>query len=73
MTYFVIGLCVGMIVMAIVCDKVHREELNELRKNSTSMKPRLTEPVADEVKREKKLRQERKNWQEEHPKPWYLQ
>jgi hypothetical protein len=37
------------------------------------MKPRLTEAVADEVKREKKLRQERKNWQEEHPKPWYLQ
>ena len=29
---FVIGLCSGMIVMAIVCEKAHREELNELRK-----------------------------------------
>ena len=32
MTYFVIGLCLGMIVMAIVCEKVHREELNQLHK-----------------------------------------
>ena len=29
---FVIGLCLGMIVMAIVCEKVHREELSELHK-----------------------------------------
>lgn len=32
MIYFVVGLCLGMIVMAIICEKVHREELNELRK-----------------------------------------
>ena len=32
MTYFVIGLCSGMIIMAIICEKVHREELNELHK-----------------------------------------
>ena len=32
MICFIIGLCSGMIVMAIVCDKAHREELNELRK-----------------------------------------
>jgi len=32
MINFVIGLCLGMIVMAVVCEKVHREELNELRK-----------------------------------------
>lgn len=32
MIYFVVGLCLGMIVMAIVCEKVHREELSELRK-----------------------------------------
>ena len=32
MIYFVVGLCLGMIVMAVVCEKVHREELNELRK-----------------------------------------
>ena len=32
MTYFVIGLCLGMIVMAVICEKVHREELSELRK-----------------------------------------
>lgn len=32
MIYFVVGLCLGMIVMAIICNKVHREELNELRK-----------------------------------------
>lgn len=32
MINFVIGLCLGMIVMAVVCEKVHQEELNELRK-----------------------------------------
>lgn len=32
MIYFVVGLCLGMIVMAVVCEKVHREELNDLRK-----------------------------------------
>ena len=73
MTYFVIGLCLGMIVMAVISDKVHREELNELhKKNSTSMKPRLTEQVFAETKREKMLKDERIAWQAEHPKPWYL-
>lgn len=32
MIYFVVGLCLGMTIMAIICEKVHREELNELRK-----------------------------------------
>ena len=32
MTYFVIGLCLGMIVMAIICDKAHKTEVEELRK-----------------------------------------
>jgi len=32
MIYFVVGLCLGMIVMAIICEKVHLEELSELRK-----------------------------------------
>lgn len=32
MIYFVVGLFLGMIVMAVICEKVHREELNELRK-----------------------------------------
>ena len=32
MIYFVVGLCLGMIVMAIICEKVHKEEVNELRK-----------------------------------------
>lgn len=32
MTYFVIGLCLGLCIMAVICEKVHREELNELRK-----------------------------------------
>jgi hypothetical protein len=32
MIYFVVGLFLGMTVMAIICEKVHREELNELRK-----------------------------------------
>lgn len=32
MIYFVVGLCLGMIVMAIICEKAHREELNDLRK-----------------------------------------
>jgi len=32
MTYFVVGLCLGMIVMAIICDKAHKAEVEELRK-----------------------------------------
>jgi len=32
MIYFVVGLLMGMIVMAVICEKVHQEELNELRK-----------------------------------------
>lgn len=32
MIYFVVGLCLGMTIMAVVCEKAHREELNELRK-----------------------------------------
>lgn len=32
MIYFVVGLFLGMTIMAIICVEVHREELNELRK-----------------------------------------
>ena len=32
MIYFVVGLCLGMIVMAIICDEAHKEQINELRK-----------------------------------------
>lgn len=32
MIYFVVGLCLGMTIMAIICEKAHREELSELRK-----------------------------------------
>jgi len=32
MIYFVVGLCLVMIVMAVVCEEAHKEELNELRK-----------------------------------------
>lgn len=32
MTYFVIGLCIGMIVMAVICDKAHKAEITELRR-----------------------------------------
>ena len=32
MINFVIGLCLGMIVMAIICDKAHKAEVEELRK-----------------------------------------
>lgn len=32
MIYFVVGLCLGMTIMAIICEKAHREDLNELRK-----------------------------------------
>ena len=32
MIHFVIGLCLGMIVMAIICDKAHKAEVGELRK-----------------------------------------
>lgn len=32
MTYFVIGLCLGLVVMAIICEKAHKKEVEELRK-----------------------------------------
>jgi hypothetical protein len=32
MINFVIWLCLGMIVMAIICDKAHKAEVEELRK-----------------------------------------
>ena len=32
MTYFVIGLCLGLCVMAVVCDKAHKAEITELRR-----------------------------------------
>ena len=32
MIYFVVGLFLGMIVMIIICEEAHREELSELRK-----------------------------------------
>ena len=32
MIYFVVGLCLGMTIMAIICEKAHQEDLNELRK-----------------------------------------
>ena len=31
MVYFVIGLICGLIVMAVICEKAHRQELNEMR------------------------------------------
>ena len=32
MIYFVVGLFLGMTIMAIICEKAHQEDLNELRK-----------------------------------------
>lgn len=32
MIYFVVGLCLGMIVIAAICEEAHKEEVNELRK-----------------------------------------
>ena len=32
MIYFVVGLCLGMTVMAIICEEAHKEQLSELRK-----------------------------------------
>ena len=32
MIYFVVGLCLGMTIMAIICEMAHREELSDLRK-----------------------------------------
>ena len=32
MIYFVVGLCLGMTIMAIICEEAHREELSDLRK-----------------------------------------
>lgn len=31
MIYFTIGLVLGMVVMAIICEKAHRQELTEIR------------------------------------------
>lgn len=31
MAYFVIGLILGMVVMAIICEKAHRQEVSEIR------------------------------------------
>lgn len=32
MIYFVVGLCLGMTIMAIICEKAHKTEVNDLRK-----------------------------------------
>lgn len=32
MIYFAIGMCLGMIVMAVICEEAHKTEVNELRK-----------------------------------------
>ena len=32
MTYFVIGLCLGLCVMAVICDRAHKAEITDLRK-----------------------------------------
>ena len=32
MTYFVIGLCLGLVVMAVIGDKAHKAQIEELRK-----------------------------------------
>ena len=32
MTYFVIGLCLGLCVMAVICDRAHKAEITELRR-----------------------------------------
>lgn len=31
MAYFTIGLILGMVVMAVICEKAHRQELTEIR------------------------------------------
>ena len=31
MGYFTIGLILGMVVMAVICEKAHRQELTEIR------------------------------------------
>ena len=31
MIYFTIGLIAGMVVMAVICEKAHRQELTEIR------------------------------------------
>lgn len=31
MIYFVVGLCLGMIVMIIICEEAHKTEVNDLR------------------------------------------
>jgi len=32
MIYFVVGLCLGMTIMAVVCEKAHKADVDELRK-----------------------------------------
>ena len=47
MTYFVIGLCLGMIVMAVVCEKAHQGELNDLRKKIEEGSKNYYDAVSD--------------------------
>ena len=32
MIYFVVGLCLGMAIMAVVCEKAHKADVDDLRK-----------------------------------------
>ncbi len=47
MTYFVIGLCLGMIVMAIISDKAHKAEVEELRKQIEQDSKNYYDAVSD--------------------------
>ena len=47
MTYFVIGLCLGMVVMAVICDKAHKAELDDLRKQIEQDSKHYYDAVSD--------------------------
>lgn len=58
MIYFVIGLCFGLVVMAIICEKAHRAEINDLRQKSENERNLLDAQIKqlhDEIKTQRNV------------------
>lgn len=58
MIYFVIGLCLGLVVMAIICEKAHRAEINDLRnkiERDSKFHYESVEKLEDELKTQRNV------------------
>lgn len=54
----IISLCIGFVVMAIVCEKVHRAEINDLRQKSENERNLLDAQIKqleDEIKTQRNV------------------